>query len=114
MLISQSENPTETLILELTGSGRIFTALELTSLSRNATYTCIATNFEVMWVDELSVGPPTLTWRHDFGSGTIRDLRLQVMNGPTSGKSTRRRDDTSLTFRAYLTVVAKFYIGHGI
>jgi hypothetical protein len=73
--------------MSLSGVGRTFTALETTSLSRNATYTCVATNHEVMWVDELSPGPPVLTWRHDLAGGAISDLHLQVINGPSSGES---------------------------
>lgn len=83
----QNVDSPETIILTLSGSGRVFTALEPTSLSRNATYTCVATNHEVLWVDELSPGPPVLTWRHDLGSGAINDLQLQMINGPSSGES---------------------------
>lgn len=86
MTDQQNDSPSETVILELTGSGRVFTALEPTSLLRNASYTCVATNYEVLWIDELSTGPPILTWRHDMGSGTIRDFNLQIINGPTSGE----------------------------
>jgi hypothetical protein len=82
----QSDAPSETVILELTGSGRIFTALESTSLSRSASYTCVATNYEILWVDELASGPPILTWRHDMGSGAIRNMNLQILNGPHSGE----------------------------
>jgi len=82
----QSDIPSETVILELTGSGRVFTALEPTSLSRSASYTCVATNYEILWVDELASGPPILTWRHDMGSGAIRSMNLQILNGPHSGE----------------------------
>jgi hypothetical protein len=82
----QNDVPSETVILELSGNGRIFTALEPTSLFRNASYTCVATNYEVLWVDELSTGPPILTWRHDMGSGAIQNMHLQILNGPTSGE----------------------------
>lgn len=83
----QSDIPSETVILELTGSGRVFTALESTSLSRSASYTCVATNYEILWVDELASGPPILTWRHDMGGGAIRNMNLQILNGPSSGES---------------------------
>jgi hypothetical protein len=82
----QTDTPSETVILELTGSGRIFTALESTSLSRSASYTCVATNYEILWVDELASGPPILSWRHDMGSGAIRKMNLQILNGPNSGE----------------------------
>jgi len=82
----QSDTPSETVILELTGNGRVFTALEPTSLSRSASYTCVATNYEILWVDELASGPPILTWRHDMGSGAIRRMNLQILNGPNSGE----------------------------
>jgi hypothetical protein len=82
----QSNIPSETVILELTGDGRVFTALEPTSLSRSASYTCVATNYEILWVDELASGPPILTWRHDMGSGAVRNMNLQILNGPTSGE----------------------------
>jgi len=83
----ESDTPSETVILELTGSGRVFTALEPTSLSRSASYTCVATNYEILWVDELASGPPILTWRHDMGSGAIRRMNLQILNGPNSGEN---------------------------
>jgi len=83
----QTDNPSETVIMELSGSGRVFTALEPTCLFRSASYTCVATNYEILWVDELSSGPPVLTWRHDMGSGAIRQFHLQIINGPSSGKS---------------------------
>jgi hypothetical protein len=83
----QTDTPSETIILELTGSGRVFTALEPTSLSRSASYTCVTTNYEILWVDELASGPPILTWRHDLGSGAIRNMNLQILNGPNSGES---------------------------
>jgi len=82
----QSDIPSETVILELTGSGRVFTALEPTSLSRSASYTCVATNYEILWVDELASGPPVLTWRHDMGGGAIRNMNLKILNGPSSGE----------------------------
>jgi hypothetical protein len=82
----QSDIPSETVILELKGSGRVFTALETTSLSRSASYTCVATNYEILWVDELASGPPILTWRHDMGNGAIRNMNLQILNGPHSGE----------------------------
>lgn len=85
----QSEPIRETTIFEVTGQGRVFVALEKTSLSRRAHFTCVATNYEIMWVDELRVGSPVLTWKHDFASGSIGDLSLHVSYKSGIGKSAR-------------------------
>jgi len=102
----QTDSPSETVILELTGSGRVFTALESTALSRSASYTCVATNYEILWVDELASGPPVLTWRHDMGSGAIRTMNLQILNGPNSGEYPAWLK-TWLIDRVYVTFFAR-------
>lgn len=102
----QTDSPSETVILELTGSGRVFTALESTALSRSASYTCVAANYEILWVDELATGPPVLTWRHDMGNGAIRNMNLQILNGPNSGEYPAWLK-TLLIDRVYITFFAR-------
>lgn len=90
----QNEPVHQTIILEVTGQGRLFVALEKTAISRRAHFTCIATNYEIMWVDELKVGPPALTWKHDFASGSIGDLSLHVCSQSGLGRSARQQGGT--------------------
>ena len=106
MTDKQTDSPSETVILELTGSGRVFTALEPTSLSRSASYTCVATNYEILWVDELATGPPVLTWRHDMGNGAIRNMNLQILDGPDSGEYPAWLK-TLLIDRVYITSIVR-------
>ena len=65
-----------TLLIELHGRGRVFTDLEKTVAERGATYTIACTTSEVMWIDQLKGGAPVLSWSHDYGSGSIKDLTL--------------------------------------
>lgn len=56
---------------------RKFTAVDTTASSRQATYTCLVTTREVLWVDETaSASPPALSWKHEFSEGEARDLEI--------------------------------------
>lgn len=63
-------------VMELAGHGRRFVALDKSTLGRRASLTCVATNLEVLWVDELKTGPPVLTWKHDLAADHRADLSL--------------------------------------
>ncbi|KAK4683966.1 hypothetical protein P7C73_g6240, partial [Tremellales sp. Uapishka_1] len=63
----------------LEGHDRVFTCLEKTALERKATYTCLCTTHEIVWIDETKVGPPVLSWKHDYGGGRLRDLYVTVV-----------------------------------
>ena len=82
--IDRSEH-TETVLLELTGHDRVFTCLEKTALARGATYTCICTTYEIMWIDECKVGAPALSWKHDYGAGRGRELEVTVIHTERGG-----------------------------
>ncbi|KAL7420183.1 hypothetical protein Q5752_005149 [Cryptotrichosporon argae] len=51
-------------ILSLTGAER-FVGLDTTALARAATYTCLVTTREVVWIDE-TADAPALRWKHDL------------------------------------------------
>ncbi|ORY30819.1 hypothetical protein BCR39DRAFT_587775 [Naematelia encephala] len=72
-----------TKLIELTGQSRFFTSLDPTALLRGATYTCLCTTYEVMWIDECATGIPAASWRHDFGSGKVKDLAVRTLQTET-------------------------------
>ncbi|RXK40685.1 hypothetical protein M231_01936 [Tremella mesenterica] len=78
LTILDIESPSQTslVLLQLSGPVRRFTALEKTALRRNAAVTCVATTFEVMWVDETLPGIPQLSWRHEYGNGSVKVMLL--------------------------------------
>ena len=82
--IEDSHHP-ETVLLECTGQGRFFTSLDKTTSARRATYTTLCTTHEVLWIDEYKVGPPVLSWKHNYGGGRIRDLNLTLFETAHGG-----------------------------
>lgn len=78
-------NHPEMTLLESTGQGRIFTSLDKTAAARGATYTCVCTTYEMLWIDGCNVGPPILAWRHDYGGGRVRDLEVVIEETQTGG-----------------------------
>ncbi|WWC97298.1 hypothetical protein V866_004177 [Kwoniella sp. B9012] len=67
------------ILLTLHGKDRQFTSLDKTALERGSQHTVIATNHEIMWVDERKPGTPIISWKHDFGTST--DLQVGVIPG---------------------------------
>ena len=76
----------EVVLLELKGQNRKFVSLDKTAASRGANYTCLCTTFELMWIDECRIGPPILSWRHNYGDGKIRDLEVTNVEYKGGGK----------------------------
>ena len=66
----------ETTLLELRGDGRVFTSIDKAALLLGSTHMPVLTTYEVMWIDESLPGRPALSWSHDYGSGSLRDLEL--------------------------------------
>ncbi|KAK8844585.1 hypothetical protein IAR55_006432 [Kwoniella newhampshirensis] len=81
--IDDPDHPATTL-LRLQGKGRYFTSLEKTAQERGLSYTTLCTTHEVIWLDESRPNAAPLSWRHDFGAGTQRDLEVVTMPGAGS------------------------------
>jgi len=69
----------ETVLFTLTARGQYFTSLEKTAALRPASFTCLCTSQEVIWMDETRPGDSVLSWRHDYGGGRVDDLEVAVV-----------------------------------
>lgn len=55
-------------------------------MERQAAYTCLATTHEIIWIDELQTGPPAMSWKHDYGAGSIKEMDLTVIDSEHGGE----------------------------
>lgn len=84
-------------LVDLEGRGRFFTCLEKTAAERDASYIVACTSHEVMWLDELKMGIPRMSWSHHYGSGRILSHELAVVKRDAEGESRLCcRDDDGL------------------
>lgn len=50
-------------------------ALDATACIRQATYTCLVSTHEILWIDETrDLSPPILSWKHELSEGQLLDL----------------------------------------
>lgn len=87
-LIMQDPDHHSLPLLSLSGH-RAFTSLQSTGFASE--YMCLVTSREVVWVDERSPGIPLLSWRHELGDGTLRDLEVTYLPQGEHGMSSPLR-----------------------